>query len=102
MRRPAAATMPTTARAGSDSAPSRVARISCSVDGSRALPWPVSARTSSSMKNGLPSERRWKRDATDGRSAPPRVIDVEHRGGLVGVEAREVDPADPARPLELG
>ena len=71
MRRPAAATMPTTDRAGSDSAPSRVARISCSVDGRRALPCPVSASTSSSMKNGLPSERRWKRDATMADGASP-------------------------------
>ena len=71
MRRPAAATMPTTDRAGSDSAPSRVARISCSVDGRRALPCPVSASTSSSMKKGLPSERRWKRDATMADGASP-------------------------------
>ena len=53
------------------------------------------------MKNGLPSERRWMRDASVGIDglAGDRL---EHRGGLGPASRRdEVDPLDAAGPLEL-
>ena len=59
------------------------------------------AMSSSSMKNGLPSDRRWIRSVRSPDGGAPRI--ASSSVARIGrIEALQVDPFDPAAAIELG
>ncbi len=100
-RRPATAATPMTAWAGSGRATMRARRTSLRVGGRRPTAASSPAPSSSSTKNGLPSERRWIWPARSPVGGAPRIA-VSSASVSRRFEAAQVDPLDPTATLELG